>query len=182
MKVCLHLADGFEEIEAISVIDILRRADIDIQMVSVMGKKAVVGAHQVVVIADLLFENVDYADVDMMILPGGGQGTKNLAGHIGLTQQLIKQAMDGKWIAAICAAPTILGTLGLLQGKAATCYPGCEPQLIGAHVSASSNVIVDGNIITSRGAGTSLEFGLTIVEILKSLDVASRLKAQMVIS
>lgn len=182
MRVCLHLADGFEEIEAISVVDILRRAEIPVEMVSIMGKKEVVGAHQIKVTADVLFENVDYVDVDMIILPGGGKGTQNMADHAGLTAQITKQAMDGKWIAAICAAPTILGKLGLLVGKAATCYPGCEPQLTGAHVRTSPSVIIDGKIITSRGPGTSCEFGLTIVEKLKGIELANRLKNEMVIA
>jgi len=182
MKVCLHLADGFEEIEAISVVDILRRADIAVQLVSIMGKKEVVGAHHVAVIADILFEDVNYVDVDMIILPGGGGGTQKMAEHTGLKQQLTKQAMDNKWIAAICAAPTILGELGLLAGKAATCYPGCEPQLTGAKALTSPSVIVDGKIITSRGPGTSLEFGLKIVEVLKGLEVANNIKEQMVIA
>lgn len=182
MKVCLHLADGFEEIEAISVVDILRRADIEVQMVSIMGKKEVVGAHHVTVLADVLFEDADYADVDMIILPGGGQGTKNMDEHGGLTAQIKKQEMNGKWIAAICAAPTILGKLGLLSGKSAACYPGCESQLTGADISQSDRVIVDGKIITSRGPGTSFDFALKIVEVLKSLDLANRLRQQMIIS
>jgi len=182
MQVCLQLADGFEEIEAISVVDILRRADIPVQMVSIMGKRAVVGAHQVTVMADVLFENVDYNDVDMIILPGGGGGTQNMAKHTGLKQQLTKQAMDGKWIAAICAAPTIIGQLGLLVGKSATCYPGCESQLTGANVGTSPSVIVDGKIITSRGPGTSLAFGLKIVEVLKGLELANNVKDQMIIA
>ena len=177
----MHLADGFEEIEAISVVDILRRADIAVQMVSIMGRKEVVGAHRVVVIADVLFENVNYADIDMMILPGGGGGTEKMAEHTGLKQQLTKQAMSDKWIAAICAAPTILGKLGLLEGKSATCYPGYEAQLTGAKARTLPSVIIDGKIITSRGPGTSLEFGLKIVEVLKGLELANSLKEQMVI-
>ena len=181
MKLCLHLADGFEEIEAISVVDILRRADIEVEIVSIMGKKEVVGAHHIKVIADVLFENVDYTDVEMIILPGGGLGTQNMDEHAGLKAQITKQFMDGKWIAAICAAPTILGQLGLLAGKSATCYPGCESQLTGANVSTALSVIVDGKIITSRGPGTSFEFGLKIVEVLKGLEMAKTLKGQMVI-
>lgn len=181
MKVCLHLADGFEEIEAISVVDILRRANIEVQIVSIMGRKEVMGAHQIQVMADVLFGYVDYSQVDMMILPGGGQGTKNMDEHIALNNQIIKFAGDGKWIAAICAAPTILGKLGLLKGKSATCYPGCEPQLIGADVSSTDRVIVDGRIITSRGPGTSFEFGLKIVEVLKGLELANCLREQMII-
>lgn len=182
MKVCLQLADGFEEIEAISTADILRRAGIEVQLVSIMGKKEVVGAHNITVVADLLFENADYTDVDMMILPGGGGGTQKMAEHAGLKQQLTKQAMDDKWIAAICAAPTVLGKLGLLEGKSAACYPGCESQLTGAAVSASPSVIVDGKIITSRGPGTSFAFGLKIVEVLKGLELANQLKEQMIIA
>lgn len=182
MKVCLYLADGFEEIEAISVVDILRRADIEVQMVSIMGNKAVVGAHHITVIADVLFENVDYAKVDMIILPGGGRGTQNMAEHVGLHEKITKQGMDGKWIAAICAAPTILGKLGLLAGKSAACYPGCESQLTGADVSSSASVIVDGKIITSRGPGTSFAFALKIVEVLKGLELANDLKGQMIIA
>jgi len=178
----MHLADGFEEIEAISVVDILRRADIKVQMVSIMGKKEVVGAHHIGVMADVLFENVDYKDVDMIILPGGGQGTQNMAEHVGLNEQLTKQFMSGKWIAAICAAPTVLGKLGLLTGKSAVCYPGCESQLTGADISSSASVIVDGKIITSRGPGTSFEFALKIVELLKGLEVANSLKSQMIIA
>ena len=182
MKVCLQLADGFEEIEAISVVDILRRADIEVQMVSIMGKKEVVGAHNITVIADVLFDHVDYSNVDMIVLPGGGVGTRNMAEHVGLIQQLKKQAMDGKWIAAICAAPTILGKLGLLEGKSAVCYPGCEPQLTGANVNSAPSVIVDGKIITSRGPGTSLEFGLKIVGVLKGLEVVNGLREQMIVA
>ena len=104
-----------------------------------------------------------------------------MAEHTGLKQQLTKQAMSDKWIAAICAAPTILGKLGLLEGKSATCYPGYEAQLTGAKARTSPSVIIDGKIITSRGPGTSLEFGLKIVEVLKGLELANSLKEQMVI-
>ena len=181
MKVCLHLADGFEEIEAISVVDILRRAEIEVDMVSLMGRKEVVGAHEISVVADVLFGYVDYTKVDMMILPGGGLGTKNMDEHVALNGQLTKFAEDGKWIAAICAAPTVLGKLGLLEGKSATCYPGCEAKLTGADLSSTASVIVDGKMITSRGPGTSLEFGLKIVEVLKGSELANRLKEQMIV-
>ena len=181
MKVCLHLADGFEEIEAITVVDILRRADIEVQTVSIMGRKEVVGAHQIRVMADVLFGYVDYSQVDMIILPGGGQGTKNIDEHAALTGQITKFTAEGKWIAAICAAPMVLGRLGLLDGKSATCYPGCEPQLKGADISLAAPVVLDGKIITSRGPGTSFEFGLKIVEVIKGLELAERLRAEMII-
>lgn len=182
MKVCLYLADGFEEIEAISVVDVLRRAEISVEMISIMGKKEVVGGHNIQIAADELFENIDHATVDMMILPGGGQGTENLRNHLGLQEKITKQAHKGKWLAAICAAPTILGQLGLLQGKKAICYPGREGELIGADYGSVASVILDGKIITSRGAGTSLEFALQIVEVLQGAVIAKRLKEQMIIA
>ena len=182
MKVGLYLADGFEEIEAISVVDILRRANIEVKLISIMGKKEVVGAHHVSVITDQLFENVDHEMVEMIILPGGGPGTEKLAAHIGLNQQIAKHVMADKWIAAICAAPTILGKLGLLEGKKAICYPGCEVQLRGADVSSVARVLVDGKIITSRGPGTSFEFSLKIVEVLRGKDIANQLQEQMIIA
>lgn len=181
MKAVLHLADGFEEIEAISVVDILRRAGITIQMVSIMGKKEVTGAHNITVIADVLYESVDYSDVDMIILPGGLQGTQTMEKHIGLNEQLLKAVEQGKWVAAICAAPTILGKLGLLKGKSATCYPGSEQHLQGADISMPDGTIVDGNIITSRGPGTALHFALTIVEVLKGLELANTIRKEMII-
>lgn len=181
MKVCLHLADGFEEIEAITVVDILRRAEIDVQMVSLMGRKEVLGAHQIPVMADILFGYVDYSRIDMMILPGGGQGTKNMSEHAAFNQQITKFAKDNKWIAAICAAPMVLGKLGLLAGKSATCYPGCESQLTGADVSSTERVVLDDKIITSRGPGTSFDFALKIVEVLKGIEAATRLKEEMLI-
>lgn len=179
--VLVHLADGFEEIEAISVIDVLRRAEIEVQTVSIMGKKEVVGAHNITVLADVVYENVEYAKSDMIILPGGGQGTQNLDQHTGLNEQLLSYVKQGKWVCAIYAAPTVLGRLGILKGKKATCYPGCEQALQGADVTSTDDSIIDGKIITSRGPGTSLHFALTIVEVLKGAEVANTLKKQMII-
>ena len=179
--VILYLADGFEEVEAISVIDVLRRADIELQTVSIMGKKEVVGAHGICVLADMIYEDVDHTKVSMIILPGGGQGTKNLDQHGGVNIQLLKAAEQDKHIAAVCAAPTILGRLGLLKGKKATCYPGNEKFLIGADASVLGKTIVDGKIITSRGAGTSLDFALTIVAVLKGQALADTIRKALVL-
>lgn len=179
--VLVHFADGFEEIEAISVVDILRRADINIQMVSITGKREVTGAHSITVLADVLYENVDYSDVDMIILPGGLQGTQTMDNHAGLKEQLLLAAQQGKWVAAICAAPTILGKMGLLKGKSATCYPGNEQYLQGADITATGSTIIDGNIITSRGPGTSLDFALTIVEALRGSELANTIRQKMII-
>lgn len=181
MKVFLHLADGFEEIEAISVVDILRRAEIDVTTVSITGKREVVGAFKIPVIADVLYENVDYEKANMIVLPGGVQGTKVLDEHTGLKNQMSSFLVQDKWIAAICAAPTILGKMGLLEGKMAVCYPGHEQHLRGA-VNPRENVVVDGKIITSRGPGTAFQFGLKIVEIIKGIDFANILKDKMLIA
>jgi 4-methyl-5(b-hydroxyethyl)-thiazole monophosphate biosynthesis len=181
MKVYLHLADGFEEIEAFSVVDILRRAGIAVQTVSVSGKKEVMGAHHIAVIADQLFEDTDYKAADMLVLPGGSVGTDNLKQHAGLEKELRKAFEEKKWLAAICAAPTVLGKLGLLQGKTATCYPGLENDLVGADTSCTDSVIVDGKVITSRGPGTSLAFALTLVKVLQGEQAAIALKKQMII-
>lgn len=181
MKVLLHLADGFEEIEAISVIDILRRADINLQTVSVTEKKEVLGAHDIIVMADELFENADYTNAAMLILPGGSQGTEAMRQHTGLEKEILKAADEDKWIAAICAAPTILGKLGLLSRKSATCYPGLESDLKGADTSLQDSVIIDGKIITSRGPGTSFNFAFALVEVLKGKQAAKALKQKMII-
>lgn len=181
MKVMLHLADGFEEIEAVSVVDVLRRADIDVKTVSIMGRKNVVGAHDIEVVADFLFASVDYSTVDMIILPGGGPGTKRLGEHDGLKEQLLLAAENDKWIAAICAAPTILGKLGILNGKEAMCYPGRESDLRGARVNTTDSVVIDGKIITSRGPGTSLDFALAIVRMLKGAEQEGNLRKSMII-
>ena len=135
MKVYLFLADGFEEIEAITPIDIFRRAGIEVTTISISEEKMVLGAHNIPIVTDKLFTEVDFNDNDLLYLPGGMPGTRNLQAHEGLKNLLIKQAGENKKIAAICAAPSILGGLGLLEGKEAICYPGFEDQLEGAILS-----------------------------------------------
>lgn len=179
--ICMYLADGFEEIEAISVVDILRRAELDIRTVSIMGRLEVKGSHGIAVIADMLYEDVAAAAVEMMILPGGMQGTHGLDAHAGLTAQLTAAAAQGKWLAAICAAPIILGRLGLLAGKAAMCYPGNEEHLRGAKLNTADRVVLDGKVITSRGPGTSFDFALAIVRALQGDLAAEKIKRAMLI-
>ena len=161
-KAYLFLADGFEEIEGLTVVDILRRAGVDICTVSIMGKKEITGAHQIEVKADALYEECRFADGDMFILPGGMPGTRYLGEHQGLCQLLKEKAYDGVALAAICAAPSVLGDLGLLQGKKAICYPGFESRLAGATVTFEK-VVTDGNITTSMGMGTAIPFALQLV-------------------
>lgn len=181
MKVYLHLAEGFEEIEALGVVDVLRRANIVIETVSITGKKEVTGSHDIIIIADRLFEEADYDQVDMIVFPGGMPGAENLEKHEGLMEKIKEFNHQDKWIAAICAAPKILGKLGILKNKIATCYPGYEIELKGAQISYNP-VVQSGKIITSRGPGTTILFALKIVEVLNGSDIADKLKAKMVVS
>jgi protein deglycase len=180
-QLLLFLAPGFEEIEAISTIDILRRADIQVYSVSITGDVRVVGAHGIAVEADILYPDVDFEKTDMLILPGGAPGTKNLNVHEGLKAALLKFAEEGKPLAAICAAPRILGQLGILDGKEATCYPGNEEYLKDAKLSKLM-VVQDGSIITASGPGAAIEFALKIVSFYlgekKSEEILSNLHLQ----
>ncbi len=173
-KVYIFLADGFEEIEALTVVDILRRVKLDIVMVSITGSELVTGAHGITTLADILFEDTDYKDADMLVLPGGMPGTANLMKHEGLSLLLKEFHKQGRNLAAICAAPRILGTKGLLTGKNATCYPGNEESLLGARYQ-DADVVTDGNIVTSKGMGTAIDFSLALVRKLKDEEEAVRL-------
>ena len=167
MKAFVFLATGFEEMEAIGTIDILRRGGIETVTVSVTGDKTVTGVHDISVIADKLFEAVDFSTADALVLPGGGPGSVMLNQHKGVRQALVEAYKGGNLIAAICAAPRVFGSLGLLQGKTATCYPGIEPELTGATILPEP-VVTDDNIITGRGPGLVFEFGLAILTYLKA--------------
>jgi 4-methyl-5(b-hydroxyethyl)-thiazole monophosphate biosynthesis len=171
-KVFVFLAEGFEEIEAIATIDIIRRGGIAVNTVSVSGELQVSGAHEIAVSADLLFEDAELHDGDMLVLPGGMPGAANLKAHQGLGELLKQYAADGKKIAAICAAPLVLGHLGLLRGKKACVYPGYEDTLQGAEL-VKTGVVKDGNIITGRGPGFAFDFGLAIVAELQGKDRAN---------
>ncbi|OGO85151.1 MAG: hypothetical protein A2Y22_06740 [Clostridiales bacterium GWD2_32_59] len=176
--VYIFLAEGFEEIEVVTPIDIIKRAGIDIRMISISDRLEVLGAHGMTIVADETFDEADFFDAEMFILPGGKKGTENLAKHDELRSLIIEKNEQNKYIAAICAAPAILGQMGLLQDKVATCYPGNEGMLKGAKLS-DNNVVTDGNIITSRGPGTAQNFGLRIVKILKGKEVAEKLNEAM---
>ncbi len=174
VKAYIFLADGFEEIEGLTVVDILRRAGIDITMVSVMGTKKITGAHQIKLEAEALFEDIDFGKADMLILPGGVPGTNHLAAHKGLVKLLEEFNRDGRNLAAICAAPSVLGMNGILKGRRVTCYPGYEDKLLGTS-STGGRVEKDANIITAKGMGVSIEFALSIVEELKDRSTADRI-------
>ena len=176
----IHLAEGFEEIEAVTIIDVLRRAGLNVISVSVTGNRMVKGSHNIEMKADILFDEVDFTSGEMIILPGGMPGSKNLNEHTGLKQQIIEYQKSGKYLAAICAAPIVFGNLGILNGKRAVCYPGYEAHLTGADVQSNS-YIVDNNIITGRGVGAALNFSLEIVRILVGEERALQLRKAMLV-
>lgn len=161
-KIGVFLADGCEEIEALTVVDVARRAGLEVAMISVSGKKEVKGSHNITFLTDIPAEYMDFDMLDGIVLPGGMPGTLNL-GASEIVQKVIREfAEAGKLVAAICAAPSVLGEAHILEGKKATCHPGFEEKLLGATTS-EEDVVVDGNIITSRGMGTAIPFALEIV-------------------
>ena len=176
----IQLAEGFEETEAVTIIDVLRRAGLNVISVSITGNRMVKGSHNIEIKADILFEEVDFSTGEMIILPGGMPGSKNLNEHEGLKNQIIDYQKHGKYLAAICAAPIVFGNLGILKGKKVVCYPGYESHLVGAEVR-SNPYIVDNNIITGRGVGAALQFSLEIVRILKGEESAIQLRKAMLV-
>lgn len=171
-------ADGFEEIEAFTAIDTLRRAGLNVEIVSVTLDEIVVGAHDISVLCDVNFVNCDFFDADLLLLPGGMPGAATLDKHEGLRKLILSFAEKNKPIAAICAAPMVLGKLGLLKGRKATCYPSFEQYLDGAEC-VNEPVVVDGNIITGMGPGAAMDFALAIVEKLEGKEKVEELVEAM---
>ena len=202
--VYVFLADGFEEIEALTVIDVLRRAEIETYSVAAWkeekntvctegscscnielsrGSLEVTGAHGITVKADLSFDSADFDACRMIVLPGGMAGTLNLQEHAGLASEIKRFAAasgsEEKYVAAICAAPMVLGALGILRGTRATIYPGMEEYLTDA-VPMKNRVVVDGNLITSKGPGTAMEFAVELAAVLKGKKTAEDLISDLV--
>lgn len=177
-KVYVFLAEGFEEMEAITPVDLLRRVGVDAKLVSVTGEKAVTGAHGITCQADLLFEEID-RDADALVLPGGMPGTLNLQAHMGLAELLVAHYNERKLTCAICAAPMVLGALGLTMGRNATIYPGMEEYLVGSD-PVRDEVCLDGNLLTSRAPGTAIPFALMLAELLTDENTAAALKQEIV--
>lgn len=176
----VFLAEGFEEIEALTPIDVLRRAELNVLTVSVMEEQVVTGAHGVPVVADRMFADIHLEDAEMLLLPGGLPGATNLDAHQGLSDMIVAFATERKPLAAICAAPLVFGNRGLLQGKKATCYPGFETYLTGAEYTAAL-VETDGNFITAKGPGAAMDFAFAIVEKYCGLEIVNELKQGMMI-
>ena len=178
-QVCVLLADGFEEVEALTAVNLLRRARVYVDTVSITDDYKVHGAHGINVQTEDLFEEIDFAEFDMIVLPGGMPGTTNLCNHPGVRKVVTAFVQAGKPVAAICAAPTILADLGLLEGKKATCYPACEGNMAGA-ILTGAPVTVDGNLITSRGVGTAIDFALELIEVLAGGEMAKKIASDIV--
>lgn len=177
-EICVFLADGFEEIEAITPIDILRRGELPVKTVSIMSTKTVMGAHGVPLIADITLRELKEEDVEMIVLPGGLPGAFHLAENEQLGELVTKFVKAGKPVAAICAAPIVLGRRGLLEGKTATCYPGMEEELIGAHCTGAMVEKAD-HLIFGKGPAAAAAFAFAILERYADASVVAGLKKGM---
>ena len=169
----IFLADGFEEVEALTPLDLMRRAKIEVQTVGV-GGNYITGAHNITVKTDMCIDEIDISDCDGVMLPGGMPGTTNLFNCEKVLECVKKCADDKKLVCAICAAPLILGRMGLLEGKAAVCFPGFEDELKGAEIG-NIPCVTDGNIITAKGAGAAFEFSRAIISYLKDSQTATKI-------
>lgn len=181
-KVCVFLAEGCEESEVLIPVDILRRAGVEVTMVSITGKKQVESSHQVLLTADKLFDEMAFDEYDALFLPGGVPGTPNLRAHKGLEAVIRSFYNNGKYITAICAAPSIFGEMDLLKGVKATAHTSRIQALkeAGAEVTEEEPVVVSGNIVTSRGMGTAIPFGLTLITLLIGEEMAEKIQKAIV--
>lgn len=177
-KVYEFIATGFEDIEALITLDVMRRAGVDFKLVSITGSRQVETAHGVMITADLLFEESDFSDANMLLLPGGMPGSTNLNEHTELKNLLVEHDAKGKWIGAICAAPMVLGGLGLLKGRRATCYPGFEKYLEGAEYTHEL-CTRDGNIITGEGPAATFPYAFALLEALTDRQTADQIAEGM---
>ncbi len=178
-RTAIFFATGYEEIEALTVVDILRRAGEEITMVSITDERSVTSSHGVEVTMDKVLSEVNFDETDVIVLPGGMPGTKNLEACAALMEQVDAFVQAGKTVAAVCAAPSILGHRGHLNGKKACSFPDMESQLEGAEVLREPAVI-DGNIITGRGMGAAIPFGLAILEKLQGKEAAEAMGKKIV--
>jgi len=178
MKVYIMLADGFEEIEALAPVDVLRRGEVETVLVSIKSDKIVLSARDIPVVADTTINNIDVMPEDMIVIPGGKKGVDNLSESQELRNLLMKHQEQKGLLAAICAGPTIPGKMGFYDGVKATCYPGCEEDLKGAIIS-NADVVVDKNFITSRGPATALAFAYTLLSLIKGEELSQKIQKGM---
>jgi 4-methyl-5(b-hydroxyethyl)-thiazole monophosphate biosynthesis len=178
MKAYVFLADGFETIEALTPVAVLRRAGVEVKTVSVTGSHKVVSSHKVEIKADIIHEESDLADGDMLILPGGFPGYVRLGKSLMVAKTLSQYNDKGKFIAAICGAPTVLAKHGIAKGKKITCHGSVKKEM-GDYKYTDENVVIDGNLISCRGAGYSLEFGLALAGVLVDSDTIQKVREGM---
>lgn len=173
-KTMIFMSDGCEEVEALTVVDLLRRAEIEITMVSLKEELMINGSHNIGIKADCLYSEADFDSCDMIILPGGLRGTENIKAHEDLNKQIKSFNEKGKMLAAVCAAPTVFAADGILEDKCATSYPGKAAEMTPVKEYKEDSVVVDGNVITSRGLGTSIEFAAAIIGHFKGKEAAEK--------
>jgi 4-methyl-5(b-hydroxyethyl)-thiazole monophosphate biosynthesis len=178
-KIGVFMANGCEEIEALTVVDIARRGGIDVTTIAISGTREVTGSHKVTFFADAAKKEVNFEELDGIVLPGGMPGTLNLGADETVVRVIRDFAREGKLVAAICAAPSVLGQERILTGKKATCHPGFEEQLLGAEW-LEEPVVHDGNIITSRGMGTAIDFGLAILRYFTDESTVEKVRTSLV--
>lgn len=180
MMVYMLLGTGFEETEAVAPLDLLRRAGVLVMTVGVNGK-TVYGSHHIGIEADITLEEMDLTDLEMIVLPGGLGGVTSVRASAPAMEALRFAWENGKFVAAICAGPTVLADLHITDGKQATCYPGCEDGMGSALVADNAACVRDGKLITGTSAGCAIPFGLALVEALKGQDIADQIAKQIVI-
>ncbi len=178
--VYMLLGTGFEETEAIAPLDLLRRAGVQVLTVGVNGK-TVYGSHGIGIEADITLEELDLTNLEMIILPGGLGGVASVRASEGAMNALRFAGENGKFVAAICAGPTVLADLGITDSKCCTCYPGCEAQMGSAKMVENKAALRDGNLITGTSAGCAVAFGLELIAALKGKDAADHVAKQIVI-
>jgi len=178
-KATVFFAAGFEEVEALTQVDLLRRAGIDVDMVSITDEYSVLGAHDIEIVCDICLEEIDKDSYDALVLPGGMPGTKNLGNCAELVEMIKEYNEKGKIVSAICAAPMVLGINGILKGRKACCYPGFEKFLDGAEF-VEDKCVADGNVITSRGVGTAIEFASALITALVGEETAKEVKESII--
>ena len=178
-KIGIFMANGCEEIEGLTVVDIVRRAGIEIETISITEENKVTSYHEITIETDNTKDKAEFASYDGIVLPGGMPGTTNLGADETVNKVIKEFAQEGKLVCAVCAAPSVLGLAGILEGKKATCYPGYEDKLLGATFT-EEKVAVDGNVITSRGLGTTIPFALEIVRYLSGDEVAESIAQKII--
>lgn len=174
------LGTGFEEVEAIAPVDLMRRAGISVLTVGVTGK-TVYGGHNIGIEADITIDQMDLTDLEMIVLPGGLGGVASARASQSALDAIRFAWENGKFVAAICAGPTVLADLHITDGKKATCYPGCESGMVNANMVSETACIRDGNLITGTSAGCAIPFGLALIEALKGTETAKAIEQQIVI-